>query len=42
MKKTTAIRNVRAFVRSYLKGKNGARHLKARRPLAAEFERAVA
>ena len=40
-KKEQAIRNVRAFIRAYLKGKNGIQALKANKPIALAFERAV-
>lgn len=41
-KKEQPIRNSRAFVRSYLNGKNGQQALKADKPLALAFQRAVA
>jgi hypothetical protein len=40
-KKEQTIRNVRAFVGAYLKGKNGQAVLKANKPLAHAFKRAV-
>lgn len=40
-KKEQAIRNVRAFVRAYLNGKNGQAALKANKPIALAFQEAV-
>lgn len=40
-KKQETIRNVAGFVRAYLNGKNGQAALRANKPLAVAFERAV-
>ena len=40
-KKTEALRNVRAFVASYLKGKNGQEALKRNKPFAIAFAKAL-
>lgn len=40
-KKEQPIRNLRAFVRAYLNGKNGQTALKANKPIALAFQRAV-
>lgn len=40
-KKEQTIRNVRAFVTAYLKGKNGQAALKANKPFAKAFSKAV-
>lgn len=40
-KKTQPIRNIRAFVHSYLKGENGQKSLKNNKPFALAFAKAL-